>query len=246
LLRSYIILGPKELRLRSDGSPPHPYLTKHLGIACKHCGFKTTSVQVVGRHLSKDHNVKRKSSMWLRDHVVEGLTLQSWDRNGTYGYWTVALDRSTMANSSFDNSLLQGSVPRLRRLEELHHNELERVAERQKATTTSTGSLDMAVNTNWMRRTGWNETFAGANRKLLVELVQMPRGRGQCINLGTYNDTVLCSGEEDEQKLALMVSALDRVFDRCEDTIRHTDVSIRCWLRGQYFDRPYKAPFELV
>lgn len=175
-----------------------------------------------------------------------GLTLQIWDRNGAYGYWTVALDCPTTATSSFDNSLLQDSVPRLRRLEELHHNELERAAERHKATATSTGSLDMAVNTNWMRRTGWNETFAGANRKLLVELVQMPRGRGQRINLGTYDDTVLCSCEEDERKLALIVSALDRVFDRCEDTVRHTDVSIRCWLRGQYFDRPYKAPFELV
>jgi len=106
LLRPYIILGPKELRLRSDGSPPHPYLAKHLGIACKQCGFKTTSVQVVGRHLSKDHGLKRKSSTWLRDYVIERLTFQSWDRNGTYGYWVVALDRLTTATSSFDNSLL--------------------------------------------------------------------------------------------------------------------------------------------
>jgi hypothetical protein len=29
-------------------------------------------------------------------------------------------------------------------------------------------------------------------------------------------------------------------------TLRHTDVSMRCWLRSQYVDRPYKAPFELV
>ncbi|PVH90552.1 hypothetical protein DM02DRAFT_547576, partial [Periconia macrospinosa] len=47
LLGPCTILGPKELRLRSDGSPPHPYLAKHLGIARKHYGFKTTSVQVI-------------------------------------------------------------------------------------------------------------------------------------------------------------------------------------------------------
>jgi hypothetical protein len=43
-----------------------------------------------------------------------------------------------------------------------------------------------------------------------------------------------------------MIDALDRVFDQCEDTVEHTDVSIRCWLRGQDSERPYKSPFELV
>ncbi|KAL9567431.1 hypothetical protein ACKAV7_008381 [Fusarium commune] len=40
--------------------------------------------------------------------------------------------------------------------------------------------------------------------------------------------------------------ALDRLFDRCADTVVHTDVSVRRWLRGRFPDRPYKAPFELV
>lgn len=43
-----------------------------------------------------------------------------------------------------------------------------------------------------------------------------------------------------------MTADLGRVLDRCADTVKHTDVSIRCWLRSQYVDRPYKAPFELV
>jgi hypothetical protein len=30
---------------------------------------------------------------------------------------------------------------------------------------------------------------------------------------------------------------------RCRDDVRHTDISIRCWLRGQTPDRSYKAPF---
>jgi hypothetical protein len=47
-------------------------------------------------------------------------------------------------------------------------------------------------------------------------------------------------------QLSYLVTALDRVFDRCEDTVRHTDVSIRCLLRSSYPDRTYKAPFELV
>ncbi|KAF1939465.1 hypothetical protein EJ02DRAFT_497113 [Clathrospora elynae] len=128
--------------------------------------------------------MKRKTSTWLREHGVSGLMLQSWDRNGAYGYWIVEVDRSASASSPGD----------------------------------------MALNTNWMRRTGWAETFAGADRKLLVQLAQIPH----------------------ECRLSYLVTALDRVFDRCEDTARHTDVSIRCLLRSSYPDRTYKAPYELV
>jgi hypothetical protein len=62
LLRPYTILGPKELRLRPDHTPPHPHLSKHLGMMCKHCRQKTTSVEILARHLSKEHSIKRKTS----------------------------------------------------------------------------------------------------------------------------------------------------------------------------------------
>ncbi|PVH93801.1 hypothetical protein DM02DRAFT_540752, partial [Periconia macrospinosa] len=61
-LEPYTILGPKELQLRPDHSAPHPYLSKHLRVICKHCGFKTTSTEVLSRHLSKEHRIKRKTS----------------------------------------------------------------------------------------------------------------------------------------------------------------------------------------
>lgn len=64
--------------------------------------------------------------------------------------------------------------------------------------------------------------------------------------LGTYTGFDIYSPKADEHKLNLMVAALGRVFDQCADTVRHTDVLIRCWLRSQYVNRPYKAPFKLV
>ena len=96
---------------------------------------------------------------------------------------------------------------------------------------TDTGSTDMALNTNWMRRTGWAQTFAGADRRLLVKLAQMPHVR-QDLFLGSYDGIDLHSCKANEQRLALMVAALGRVFSQCEDTVRHTDVSIQCWLRS--------------
>jgi hypothetical protein len=62
LLRPYTFLGPEALRLRPDGSTPHPHLRVQPSIACVHCAFKTTSHKVLSRHLSKNHGVKRKSS----------------------------------------------------------------------------------------------------------------------------------------------------------------------------------------
>lgn len=54
------------------------------------------------------------------------------------------------------------------------------------------------------------------------------------------------SSAADEQKLTEMLAAVDRLFDRCADTVRHTDVSVRRWLRSSLPNRPYKFPFELV
>jgi hypothetical protein len=74
-LRLYTILGPKELRLRPDYSLPYPYLSKHLGVKCKHCELKITSTEVLSRHLSKKYGIKRKTAAWRGEHVVNSLML---------------------------------------------------------------------------------------------------------------------------------------------------------------------------
>jgi hypothetical protein len=99
--------------------------------------------------------MKRKTTTWLRDHAVDGLFLQSWDRNGACGYWIVDLNRTVMANGRFDSSLLQHPIPRLTRLEQLHHDERERITSWNAGVAAAdTCSVDVALNTNWMRRTG--------------------------------------------------------------------------------------------
>lgn len=246
LLCPLTLLDPKELSLRSDGSLPHPHLLTQRGAACKHCTYKTTSIGMLGRHLSKSHGMKRKTSGWIRDEINDGISLQSWDQNGACGYWIVKPDGPAPVPGQFDDSMHQTSLPRLSRLEELHSTERQRIANRLSAAATDAGSTDMALTTNWMRRAGWDEMFAGANRKLLVILSQLPYNVNEDLCLGVYGDTKLFSSREDEGRLMHIIAAIDRMFDRCEDTVRHTDISIRCWLRGQYPDRPYKAPFELV
>jgi hypothetical protein len=137
-------------------------------------------------------------------------------------------------------------MPRLFRLKSLHRKERDYLIAWYKASATDTGNTNMALNTNWIRRTGWAQTFAGADRKLLVKLAQISQVVEQSLFLGTHNGTDLYSGKADEQRLVLMVAALGRVFEQCEDTVRHMDVSIRCWLRSQCTARPYSALLDLV
>ena len=113
LLRPYTFLGPEALRLRPDGSTPHPHLQVQPGISCRHCSLKTTSHEVLSRHLSKNHGVKRKPPTWLHDHVVSGLSLQSWGWHSAAGYWIVKPESSIAL--ALDGSLFEDSVPRLSR-----------------------------------------------------------------------------------------------------------------------------------
>ncbi|KAF2092347.1 hypothetical protein NA57DRAFT_8593, partial [Rhizodiscina lignyota] len=97
----------------------------------------------------------------------------------------------------------------------------------------------------WMRRTGWADTFAGADRYLLRRLTDPPTPHGYSLLLSRPGTDEICSSAEDEQALAVIGRAVDCFFDRCEDTARNTGHSARCWLRSQVSGRPYKAPFEL-
>ena len=81
-----------------------------------------------------------------------------------------------------------------------------------------------------MRRTGWETTFAGADRNLLATLCKRPVDNGHRLRLGRYGQREIYSSAGDERQLVLVGQAVDQFFHRCEDTVRHTDVSTRCWL----------------
>ncbi|KAH7199211.1 hypothetical protein BKA60DRAFT_470302 [Fusarium oxysporum] len=81
---------------------------------------------------------------------------------------------------------------------------------------------------------------------MLLTLSEVPSLTGQPLWIGIHDGEQIRSSVKDESKLSIIVQALDRLFDRCADTVMHTDVSVRRWLRGRFPDRPYKALFELV
>jgi hypothetical protein len=102
---------------------------------------------------------------------------------------------------------------------------------------------DPILSSNWIRRTGWVQMFSNMDRGLLLNLAQPPVMQG--LWMGADGEGESLSSAKDERRLVLIGIAIDRFFDRCEDTVPHTDPSLLCWLRSQHFGKPYKAPFEL-
>ncbi|KAH7202714.1 uncharacterized protein BKA55DRAFT_547469 [Fusarium redolens] len=100
--------------------------------------------------------------------------------------------------------------------------------------------------TNWMRRTGWEHLLKDARRDILVAMSDLPVLTGRPLRLEVHVEESLLSSVTVKQRLALIMDATDRLFDRYGDTIRSTDICVRRWLRGRFADRLYKAPFKLI
>lgn len=83
---------PNTLPPRPDGLPCHPHLTSHTGVACRYCEYRTTSLELLVRHLAKAYNCRRggRRKGWLRNEIIQDLRLQSWSQNGARGYWIAA------------------------------------------------------------------------------------------------------------------------------------------------------------
>ncbi|KAH7111527.1 hypothetical protein EDB81DRAFT_848972 [Dactylonectria macrodidyma] len=254
LIRSLHLPNPDLLPARADGSTPHPHLALQVGAACKYCDLRSTSLEVLSRHLKKAHEceIRRagsKRKYWLRDHIEERLTFQSWTAKDILRSWIVSTSDRQPERGSVNSGLLpqETSDPVKNFAQQLFTEERERLEKQSGVRRPFDGSAPTpSLMTNWMRRAGWHDLFSGACRKILVTLSEMPWTTGRPVWLGVYDGEVLHSPVGDERRLALIMAALDRLFDRCGETVRCTDVCVRRWLRGKFPDRPYKAPFELV
>ncbi|KID82378.1 RecQ helicase TLH3 [Metarhizium guizhouense ARSEF 977] len=219
LINSLQLPDPRQLPPRQDGCPQHPHLALQSGAACSYCRFRSTSHDLLSRHLKKEHRrevtARRSSGYWLRDHIQDDVLFQSW---------LPAYSGSPGCEGR--PSTLQSSA--------------------RPSPRTAWEPLSPILVSNWMRRTGWEAIFANANRRLLIALYQTPMKVDGPYYLGAYDGKPIESPASDEARLRAIVHALDRLFDRCADTVTHTDTAIRRWVHGRFVDRPYKAPFQLV
>lgn len=103
----------------------------------------------------------------------------------------------------------------------------------------------------WIERTGWEDTYKDRSREVLSALAVMPlRSIGRRHHLlcqGGFNglDEDLVSPSDDEKNIVSIISLVDAMMDRCEETSRKTSRNILCWLRSTQPSSCYAKPFTL-
>jgi hypothetical protein len=137
------------------------------------------------------------------------------------------------------------------RLRELRGQERQRMVNRQAAVVqaaTENGSQDLSMVSPWMGRTRWVEAYQGARRDLLAAMTEIPSNRSQRYGLsfGHHEGLELCSLAATERRLGQVMQAVDQLFDRCEETVRHTCQPILTWLQSQHPTVVARRPFRLV
>ncbi|EXK23260.1 hypothetical protein FOXG_21972 [Fusarium oxysporum f. sp. lycopersici 4287] len=232
--------SPSEAPVRQDGSSLDPNLHLVHGFTCKFCIERTGSSQL---------GVRRKA-------MYEPVFLQAWTKSPSGGrYWIVEYGGSTTRPVGGKEV----------------YDHLEDVFERERGRQKGLSGEDLAngIGTTrdsqpttftdlrpWLERTGWERTFEGIDRELLRNLTTAPspapshRGlilKGSGNRSGhVRSDERTISSADDERKITALITAVDVVIDRCEQTARTTGRSLLCWLRSVRPHGCYAKPFTFV
>ena len=104
---------------------------------------------------------------------MEGnLRLQSWSQTGSRRYWIVTSDEHKNMVEQYPLDKL--SPRRLQKVVQLCQEKQQRIAEGDIVHQAVMAKTDMTTTSNWMRRTGWAETYSKADRGILRMLSKGP------------------------------------------------------------------------
>lgn len=246
----YEFRNPAKIPVREDGCFIHPELQIHQGFACRECLYRTINYLLLTRHVSKVHLGGQETQRRGLRNLYDEVNLQTWSRNASCGYWIVTkatgITRTTHPVGSPDGST------HLRSADKREKKRLE-VEGQALSLHKEAGAHSYATTGPWMKRSRWHTTYRDTRRDLLQGLTWMPNLRcpelDHCIGPKFENSTdtsYVYSPWQDEHKLARLATVIDRVLDRCEETMQYTSQSLLRWLRSTQPHICYPKPFTLV
>ncbi|EXU95183.1 hypothetical protein X797_011731 [Metarhizium robertsii] len=181
LINSLQLPGPRQLPPRQGGCLQHPHLALQRAAACSYYRFRSTSYDLLSRHLKKEHRrevmARRSSGYWLRDHIQDDILFQSWLPGDILAAWRVsasAVEEPTLAllavkDAELDRQAEAICAAELQRLTSASLSSPLQPSARPSART-AREPLSPILVSNWMCRTGWEALFANANRRLLIAI----------------------------------------------------------------------------
>ncbi|KAG5788003.1 hypothetical protein H9Q69_012933 [Fusarium xylarioides] len=154
------------------------------GAACRYCGLRSTSLKVLSQHMNKAHprliqyskRYSHPNSHWLQGHILDQLSLQTWTIGNIERSWTVHLYNRQLYSSHTAATLYQAPEAVQVFAKDLYAREQQYLSQEatQQPTKLTTNTTDLALVTNWMRRTGWEATFCDTQRDLLISTPFQP------------------------------------------------------------------------
>ncbi|KAJ5293540.1 uncharacterized protein N7443_009493 [Penicillium atrosanguineum] len=120
--------------------------------------------------------------------------------------------------------------------------------DQQRNALTCTGIDTYEGTRPWLERTRWISTYQGIPRDILKRMMLLPASSSiePGLKLGSYQDEAFMSPPADEDQIYRLVSALDLVLDRCEETMQHTGQPILAWLKSHIAAEASPRPFSFL
>ena len=248
-IASLHLSDPRQLPPRADGSDPDPHLATQVGFTCRICRDKSVSLKLTDQHIRRSHGAEYPREVQNIYRLRDKVYLQSWIQEGARKYWIIRGDASR--ESSHDSRPMQASSQPSAHLSLLYESERARIAGLQESLSRITDRNEQPSITQvtpWMRRTQWFNTYRGARCDILVRLTAFPtyQSRRWGLLLGMVDGLEVRTGAAHERRLESILTALDGLFDRSEETYRHTGRPILCWLYSQHPTLGSRRPFRLV
>jgi hypothetical protein len=242
------------------------------GLKCRACGHIVRRVQKIQKHCAEKHqwiNPRGRGRPAPNCHTSadelpweEHIACQRFFPSGEGSKW---FQVNTQAKGREDRSKVKSSTKKPQGTPHVLTSEvsahLQQVIDREaryrealgqpRSTTNDTGTDTFAATSLWLDRTQWPSIYRGSRRDVLRALIRLPDRHsldadyilGQGNSEGAPN---FVSPREDEQKIACIMSALDLVIDRCEDTVRCTSQNLLCWLLSSRLQSRREVAFNLV
>lgn len=232
-----------ELTPLPDHGLPLTLLPIVRGYACQCCRFLRKSRKDVMSHLNTAHQLRRHQAA----NKASSVCLQSWFLDTRASYWIVP--DPTMGEGGQDPNSASATAGAKEEaiLEALERQEEQRLEGLHSDPISWDVEVEASETTTWLLRTRWPQQFAHCSLDVIAQSTLQPvhHQRGD-YELGySQSGHALISTTAQEFRLRQLLQLVDLVFQRCEQTLAATSLTLRCWLRSYSSRSHYPRPFGL-